>query len=73
LAVWRLNGTGPPFSKVGNKILYAVADLIAFVAERKVKSTSQLDYRGKQRGRPPKVGKPAAHERAQDQPTQDIA
>jgi hypothetical protein len=53
LANWRLSGQGPPFSKVGNKILYAVADLIAFVAERKVNSTSEVEYFGKPRGRPP--------------------
>jgi hypothetical protein len=70
LANWRINGEGPPFSKVGKRVLYRVSDFLAFVEARKVGSTAQLAYSGKPRGRPPKAGRPApireAHERAQD-------
>jgi hypothetical protein len=60
LANWRITGEGPPFSKVGHRILYSIADLTAFVAERKVNSTSELEYRGKTRGRPPKAASAAS-------------
>jgi hypothetical protein len=75
MANWRLKGGGPPFSKIGKKVIYAVSDLLAFIEARKVTSTSQLEYRGRKRGRPP-TPKPAPirastlaplpHERALD-------
>jgi hypothetical protein len=68
LANWRLRGNGPPFAKIGTKILYSVDDLLAYVAERKVRSTSEVEYCGKPRGRPPKAGKPAPDAREQPAP-----
>jgi hypothetical protein len=47
LANMRLTGEGPPFSKFGGKVLYHVDDLLEFVAERKVKSTSEVEYSGR--------------------------
>jgi hypothetical protein len=52
LAKLRTVGGGPPFSKLGGKVLYTVDDLTAWVAERRVKSTAQITYTGKPRGRP---------------------
>lgn len=41
LAKWRVYGKGPPFSRLSRGIcLYDIADLEAFVAERKRSSTS---------------------------------
>jgi hypothetical protein len=55
LATMRIKGEGPPFSKVGGKILYHIEDLIAWVAECRVRSTAQVAYSGKPRGRPRKT------------------
>ena len=77
IANWRLRGGGPPFSKIGAKILYDIADLVRFVAERKVKSTSEITYTGRRRGRPPRPGAAQPPERAEaaekQSPTQNIA
>ncbi len=37
----RITGTGPAFIKIGSGILYAVDDLDAFAAARRVRSTSE--------------------------------
>ena len=41
LANWRNLGNGPPFSKIGGKILYRLADLVAWEEKRTVQSTSE--------------------------------
>ena len=43
LAKLRLFGGGPAFSKVGAKVLYNRHDLDAWLASKRVASTSQLD------------------------------
>lgn len=40
LAVWRLNGSGPPFYKAGSRVLYRVADVEEWLKARRHKSTS---------------------------------
>lgn len=35
LANWRSSGTGPPFTKVGGKVLYALTDLQRWEKEQK--------------------------------------
>jgi predicted DNA-binding transcriptional regulator AlpA len=37
----RFTGGGPPYSKLGATVIYDVADLDAWAAARKVRSTSQ--------------------------------
>lgn len=37
----RITGTGPAFIKIGSGVLYAVEDLDAFAASRRVRSTSE--------------------------------
>lgn len=41
LANWRSGGDGPPFIKIGAKVLYVLADVEAWEASRRVSSTSQ--------------------------------
>jgi hypothetical protein len=41
LARWRCEGGGPPFIRVGRKIMYAIDDLIAWMNARRVSSTSE--------------------------------
>lgn len=36
LAVWRSRGDGPPYARIGRKIVYRVRDLNEFLAERVV-------------------------------------
>jgi hypothetical protein len=40
LAKMRVKGTSPPFHKIGSRVLYDVADLDAWIAARKQRSTS---------------------------------
>jgi len=40
LAKMRLQGKSPPYHKIGSRVLYHVADLDAWIAERKQRSTS---------------------------------
>lgn len=42
LARWRCDGSGPQFIRVGRKIMYAVADLTAWMNARRVSSTSEV-------------------------------
>ena len=42
LARWRCEGGGPPFIRVGRKIMYAVEDITAWMNSRRVASTSEL-------------------------------
>lgn len=39
---WRTEGEGPPFLKVGRGVRYDEADLAAWLAERRRRSTSDL-------------------------------
>jgi hypothetical protein len=41
LANWRTNGDGPPFVKVGGRVMYRTTDLDAWEAKRTVQNTSQ--------------------------------
>lgn len=40
LAKWRMYGCGPPYSKLGGVVIYDIADLDTFAAERRRLSTS---------------------------------
>ena len=39
----RLSGTGPPFIRIGNKVVYSTDDLDQHMAERRHKSTAEYD------------------------------
>lgn len=41
LAVWRHEGRGPPYLRVGNRILYSGADLNAFLDACRVEPTEK--------------------------------
>ena len=41
LAVWRLQGSGPPLVKIGRRILYEPAAIMEVVRDRTYKSTSE--------------------------------
>lgn len=41
LARWRCEGGGPPFFRVGRKIMYGLKDLTAWMNARRVSSTSE--------------------------------
>jgi len=45
LAVWRCNGRGPKFARVGRKVIYEICDLDAFVSSRKVFTTDAMPGR----------------------------
>ena len=38
---WRHTGDGPPFKKIGGKVLYALSDIERWEAQRTVNSTSE--------------------------------
>jgi predicted DNA-binding transcriptional regulator AlpA len=40
----RLNGSGPPYLKLGRRVVYDLQDIEAWVAERKRRHTSQQFY-----------------------------
>jgi excisionase family DNA binding protein len=40
LQKWRLTGDGPPYAKVGRLVRYSTADLDAYVAQGRRRSTS---------------------------------
>lgn len=42
LANWRTNGDGPTFQKIGNRIAYAMSDIIEYERRRRFKATG--DY-----------------------------
>jgi hypothetical protein len=44
LAKWRIEGGGPPFTKVGRMVVYDIRDLRAFVDARKPRSTSDRAF-----------------------------
>ncbi len=41
LEKWRSEGTGPPFLKLGRRVLYSVADLEEWIQSRRRYSTSE--------------------------------
>jgi hypothetical protein len=41
LSNWRWSGKGPRFTRVGGRILYPAADVMAWAARRTVTSTSE--------------------------------
>ena len=41
LATWRINGTGPPFHKLGRSVRYALADLMVWARKQRRGSTSE--------------------------------
>ncbi|MBA2589143.1 MAG: helix-turn-helix domain-containing protein [Alphaproteobacteria bacterium] len=41
LAVWRLNGCGPDFKKLGRKVVYEIGALDKFVNSRTHRSTAE--------------------------------
>ncbi len=41
LEKWRGEGTGPPFLKLGRRVLYSVADLEEWLRSRRRRSTSE--------------------------------
>jgi hypothetical protein len=43
LARWRVEGQGPPFVRIGSRVLYRVADIDAYVVERCFRSTAEAD------------------------------
>ncbi len=43
LTRWRTNGEGPPYVKIGNRVLYRETDLIAWLALR-VETTAEMKY-----------------------------
>lgn len=48
LANWRCQGKGPPFRKFGHRILYPVAEVVAWEATQQFTATSEYP---KRRGR----------------------
>jgi len=52
LAKMRLSGGGPPYLRIGGKVLYDEADVERFIAERpRLKSTADLKARERRAGR----------------------
>jgi len=41
LRLFRTQGTGPAYAKLGRAVVYDVADIDAWIAARKVRSTSE--------------------------------
>ena len=41
LEKWRVEGNGPPFLKLGRRVLYSVADLEAWIRSHRRRSTSE--------------------------------
>jgi hypothetical protein len=41
LAKWRLTGEGPPYIKLGRRVLYDLADVEAWIAAHRRRSTSE--------------------------------
>ena len=42
LAHMRVTGEGPPYTKAGRKVIYAIGDLDAWVEERKQRFTGEI-------------------------------
>lgn len=40
----RVRGDGPPFHRLGGRVVYSLEDLDTFVAARRVNSTAELRY-----------------------------
>ncbi len=45
LAKWRLSGRGPPFSKIGRRIIYQRSEIEAWLARNRFNSTSEYDLK----------------------------
>ena len=45
LAHWRVRGDGPPYAKLGGRIVYDLSDLESWVSVRSFKSTSEYPER----------------------------
>jgi len=41
LARWRIDGYGPPFKKIGRRVIYDVAELESWLALKSFQSTSE--------------------------------
>ncbi len=41
LRLFRVKGTGPAYAKLGKSVVYSVRDVEAWIAARKVRSTSE--------------------------------
>jgi hypothetical protein len=48
---WRTNGGGPPFLKIGGRVLYRLSDVVAWEDARTARSTSEYPNRGLSEGR----------------------
>ena len=59
----RVNGEGPPYGKLGRRVIYDRLDLDGWVTERKRRFTGESQtserYRHDRRGRTPNGGQPA--------------
>jgi predicted DNA-binding transcriptional regulator AlpA len=43
LQVWRINGQGPAFYKIGRSVKYRLSDLIAYIESRRCRNTAEAD------------------------------
>jgi hypothetical protein len=43
LSVWRMQGTGPPFYKIGRLVKYDLSDLAAYLESRKCRNTAEAN------------------------------
>ena len=57
MRVWRIQGRGPKYAKIGNRILYDTRDLDEFLESRKFSSTAEAREaeRRNQKATPPAV------------------
>ncbi|GAB5509536.1 MAG: hypothetical protein Rhims3KO_09370 [Hyphomicrobiales bacterium] len=44
LAKMRLSGNGPPYSKLGRRVVYRPEDIDAWIASRRFRSTSEYEH-----------------------------
>ena len=47
LEKWAVTGEGPPFYKLGGRVLYDIEDIETWVSSRRRSSTSQISGEGK--------------------------
>ncbi len=53
LQIWRQNGNGPPYVKIGRAVRYSLQDLDEWVNARKVSSTTEWKVHGSRTRRSP--------------------